>query len=166
MRVRTSCRLEERAEGGMAGCLVQRACERDPAVDSELMPADVLLRRALLHRFLFGHARSGRNAAETGRRLSALLGLSGDAIGRWRGRPRDGWEELLVALPCLHAGSIATSQAQAHVHRAHRLTAWIAAGVPPFDLLAPSPRTGPGTRVRAGLAAGRRYHDTGGDLHA
>lgn len=50
MRVTTSCRLERRAVGGMADCLTARACDADPVVDCQLVPAQTLLRRALAHR--------------------------------------------------------------------------------------------------------------------
>lgn len=47
-RVRTSCRLDGRAAGGMAGALRARILEEDPFVDELLEPADRTLRRARL----------------------------------------------------------------------------------------------------------------------
>ncbi|WP_073334068.1 glycosyltransferase family 2 protein [Wenxinia saemankumensis] len=46
VRVTTSCRLDGRADGGMAGALRRRITEEDPWVDEMLMPVEVLLRRA------------------------------------------------------------------------------------------------------------------------
>lgn len=50
MRVATSCRLDRRAVGGMADCLTARALDADPPVDGQLIPARILLARAVAHR--------------------------------------------------------------------------------------------------------------------
>lgn len=135
MRVRTSCRLDERAEGGMAGCLGQRAGDADPPVDSELMPARTLLRRAVLHRVLFGTAGAGGEALARAHWVATAIGTSVDAIWRGRAAPRETWNRLIATLSSLRCGKLRTSQARHEARVAAWMHGWIIAGVPPLAFL-------------------------------
>ena len=157
MRVRTSCRLDERAQGGMAGCLVRRASDRDPPVDSELMPARTLLRRALLHRLLFTRTGDAADLAAHTRRLADRIGAPVGALRLARTAPHEGWERLGKTLPLLYRRELRASQARREAGMAAWMRERIAGGTDPLDLLeAAGPRPMAGGRAAGPIASAAR----------
>lgn len=93
-RAAVSCRLDGRAEGGMAGTLARRVAG-DLRCDDALMPTAAFAERALLWRHLSG-------AADGTARLARRIGLAPRALGAApQGLRGARWLRLLARLPRL-----------------------------------------------------------------
>ena len=137
--IRTSCRLDARAGGGMAGMLARRIEEDDPHCDEELRGAVEHALACLAWRWLRGPRAGGTEDADRdGRSLASALGVEPDALETLREVPHgEAWHRLERAMPRrrrLRAGDVRRELGEARSLR-RALAAHVAARASWGDML-------------------------------